>query len=220
MSPRRYKADRRKAAMAQTRRRIVAATVKLHAAHGGIATTYAMIAKRADVAVPTVYNHFPTIGDLLNACAGHVSSLAPPLGPQIFAAAADTEARVAALTRAVFAGWRFRAPWMRWGVHEAALVPELRAILEKARDGLRQLIALALAPRFGQRPPEALAGLFEILLDFTAWQRLTGDGALTGAEAETTTIDALDALTRLYDAPGRRGRSRAATDGKTRRTPA
>ena len=66
MSPRRYRSDRRKAATEETRRRIVDSTVSLHAECGAIATTYAMIAERADVAIPTVYNHFPTLGDLLS----------------------------------------------------------------------------------------------------------------------------------------------------------
>jgi AcrR family transcriptional regulator len=196
MSPRRYRTDRRKAAMDETRRRIVEATVALHAEKGVAATTYALIAKRADVAVPTVYNHFPQLGDLLAACTGDVAARAPRLGPEIFAGAADTEARAAALVTATFAAYRFRAPWLRWGIHEAAFIPELRAIVDEARAKLGQLIALALAPTFGQRPPPSLCALWALLLDFSAWQRLTSDGRLSDDEAAAAVTDALLALIR------------------------
>ena len=61
--PRKYDLGRRAAAAEQTRRRIVDATVALHAEQGIVATTYKDIAQRADVGVGTVYNHFPTVDD-------------------------------------------------------------------------------------------------------------------------------------------------------------
>ena len=103
MCPRRYRSDRRKAAAQETRRRIVRATVDLHAENGVTATTYAMIARRADVAVPTVYNHFPALGDLLGACTGDVAAGAPTLGSRIYDGAPVVEARLQALVRAQFA---------------------------------------------------------------------------------------------------------------------
>jgi AcrR family transcriptional regulator len=195
--------------MAETRRRIVEATVALHAEKGVSATTYALIAKRADVAVPTVYNHFPQLADLLGACTGHVAARAPRIGPEIFADAADTAARAAALVEAVFASYRFRAPWLRWGMHEAALIPELRAIADQARAGLGRLIALALAPTFGRRPPPSLRALWEVLLDFGAWQRLTKDGTLSDSDAAAAVTDALLLLVRA-------SRTAASTDRAAR----
>lgn len=203
MSPRPYRADRRKAAMDETRRRIVEATVHLHAKHGVVATTYAMVAKRADVAIPTVYNHFPTTSELLAACTGHVSAQAPALGPHIFGAAIDVDERLRALVRALFAQYRYRAPWLRWAIHEACLVPDLAKLLKAAGEGRRQLIALALAPAFGPRPPESLLILCDILLDYSAWQRLTSGKNLSGEEIETVVVAALLALVRDFAATGR-----------------
>lgn len=219
MSPRRYKADRRRAAMEETRRRIVEATVALHAEKGSTATTYAMIAKRADVAVPTVYNHFPNPAALFAACTGHVRAQAPALGPQIFEGASDVGTRVAALVRVVFASHRFMAPWMRRGVHEAALVPELGKAVSEARKRLAQLIAMALAPRFGAAPPVRLVAIFEILIDFTAWQRLTDDGALPDGDAESAAIGALMAIIGTCDLPGRHDRAADTVPVKPRRRP-
>jgi AcrR family transcriptional regulator len=199
MSPRRYRSDHRRAALDETRRRILQATVQLHAERGVTSTTFAMIAERADVAVPTVYNHFPTRADLIAACTGHISTQAPPLGPQIFQDALDMEARLRALVRALFAYYSYRAPWLRWGVHEAVFVPELASLLERASDGRRQLIALALEPAFGKRTPPGLQALCEVLLDFSAWQQLTTDPSLSSERAEAIVGDALIALVRQHD---------------------
>jgi len=79
MPKRSYSMQRRVALEAETRECIVRATVALHARHGALATTYAMIAKRAQVATQTVYNHFPDDSALLGACTGHVLDRAPPL---------------------------------------------------------------------------------------------------------------------------------------------
>jgi len=198
MSPRRYRSDRRKAAAEKTRRKIVESTVALHAEQGVLATTYAMIAKRADVAVPTVYNHFPTRGDLLAACTGQAAALAPPLGPRIYDRAGDVAARLEALVHALFAYYHYYAPWMRWANYEARLVPELTEWLRKETGARRRLMELALEPAFGASPPAALMALCEILLDFSAWQRLESDQGLEPAEAEAVLSGALIALVEMH----------------------
>jgi len=120
--------QRRAALEADTRERIVRATVALHARHGALATSYAMIAKRAQVAPQTVYNHFPALGALLGACTGHVLEQAPPLDAQTFRSGRSPEARLRLLAQAAFARHDFLAPWTRLGWHEAALIPELGAL--------------------------------------------------------------------------------------------
>src|SRR3954465_16009412 len=76
MSPRPYDQTLRKAAAEEACRRIVEAAAALHAEHGGLATSHAMIAERAGVSIPTVYKYFPTRNDLIPACTGLASS--PP----------------------------------------------------------------------------------------------------------------------------------------------
>ena len=220
MSPRPYRADRRKSAAAETRRRIVEAVVDLHAERGVMATSYAMIAERADVAIPTVYNHFPKPGDLMAACFAHSMAQAPPIGPQIFDDAPDLEARLHALVRALFAFYRFRAPLLRWTFYEARLVSDMAALQKKASEGRRQLIALALAPAFGPRPPEALAALCEILLDFPAWQRFASERGPSGEDAETVLAEALIALARQHGAAARQARGAGRPKPRTGGRPA
>lgn len=171
MPKRSYSMQRRAALEADTRERIVRATVALHARHGVLGTSYAMIAKRAQVAPQTVYNHFPEIGALFGACTGHVLDRAPALDEETFRAGRSAAARLRLLAQAVFARHDFLAAWMRAGWHEAALVPELRAALARREVDLRQLIAAAVAP--DGEPTDDFVDAAFVLLDYPAWQQLT-----------------------------------------------
>ena len=68
MSPRRYDMTRKRSIAAETRRRIVDATLKLHGERGIFGTTWADIAGEADVAIGTVYRYFPSLDELVPAC--------------------------------------------------------------------------------------------------------------------------------------------------------
>ena len=61
MSPRKYTMDKRKAALEETRQRILEATLALHSEKGIFGTSWQDIAHRADVSVGTVYKHFPSL---------------------------------------------------------------------------------------------------------------------------------------------------------------
>jgi len=212
MAPRRYRIEGRRKAMEETRRRILEATVALHADQGVLATTYAQIAARADVALPTVYKYFPDLPQLVAACTRHVGALAPALGREIFTPGSALEARIEALVAAVFALHRFQEPWLRHGLPEAGRLPALDEFLAEGQARLRTLIALALAPRYGEAPPPGLIALFETLLDFSAWQRLTRTPPAQSPEAVTqaallslVTADMAKSLTRESARQRRRG---------------
>ena len=194
MSPRHYKSDRRKAAVEETRRKIVQSTVDLHAAHGVVATSYAMIAKDADVAVPTVYNHFPTRSDLLAACTGQAAAAAPPLGPEIYDQLKNIDVRLHALAQALSAYYQYYAPWMRWAVSEVQQVPEMAALVDAGAGACKQLVEMALEPAFGAVPPPELVALCEILVSFPAWQRLSAEPS----DCEAALSDALITLTHSH----------------------
>ena len=183
MSPRHYDRSLRDRNREETRRKIVEAAFRLHGRHGGLATTYPMIARAADVSVPTVYNHFPTRDDLFAACTRHVPREAPALGPAIFDGLAGVEERLSALVRALARSYGFWAPWIRWGSAEAAVVPEFRRFLEDWRKGREALVRAALAPEFGGRPPAGLVDLAGVLLDFGSWDRLASRRGARRAEA-------------------------------------
>ncbi len=70
--------DKRSGATAETSRRIVAATLDLHARKGIFATSWQDIARAADVSVGTVYKHFPSLEQLVPACGELLMQKAAP----------------------------------------------------------------------------------------------------------------------------------------------
>ena len=77
--PRKYELRQRADNQAQTRLRIVEATVRLHNTVGPARTTIGAIAELAGVERLTVYRHFPDRAELFRACAAlHLEVNAPP----------------------------------------------------------------------------------------------------------------------------------------------
>jgi AcrR family transcriptional regulator len=74
---RRYELKRRAERQAETRQRIVEATVDLHTTVGPARTTISAVAERAGVERHTVYAHFPDEQALFEACSTHWRTLHP-----------------------------------------------------------------------------------------------------------------------------------------------
>src|SRR5581483_5501222 len=91
---RKYELRRRAERQAETRQRIVEATVALHTTVGPAHTTIAAIAERAGVERPTFYRHFPTLPALLSACSAHGWATNPPPDPEPWLDIGDPEARL------------------------------------------------------------------------------------------------------------------------------
>lgn len=191
MAPRAYDRRGRDAAMAAMRERITAAIADLHAEIGPSRTTYAMVAKRADVAIPTVYKHFPTVAGMFAACIGHVSARAPALTAELFADASSAAERIARLVPALFERHRLFAPWLRWSRHETHLLPDMAVYFAKMRERHLRLIHEALAPAYGARPPRSHVALIETLTQFDAWHTLTDSNGLASDEAADIVVDAI-----------------------------
>lgn len=167
-----YNSALRKDAEAETIRRIVAATVQLHAEKGSVATTHADIAERAGVSVPTVYKHFPTRNALLPACIGEVSKEAPEIDPADIMAAPDIGTRLHRLTQAMYDRYRYFHPWLRWTAVDAPLMPEIAEATTAGEKQLEMLVRTVLADSVAKEIPEDVLALVQVLLDYPAWQRL------------------------------------------------
>jgi len=204
MPKRSYSMQRRAELETQTRERIVRATVALHAEHGTLGTSYAMIAQRAQVSPQTVYNHFPELGTLFGACTGHVLDRAPRVDAQTFRSGRSPAARLSLLAHAVFARHEFLAPWTRTAWYEAALNPTLGDILAQGDVALRELIAAAAAPE--RKPTTAFVDAAFVLLDYPAWRGLTRDRS--NREAARIAAECLaDLLPRLTRPQSRKEKS-------------
>ena len=66
-----YRMGRRQASLDETRERIAAAAFELHGEIGPARTTISAVAERAGVQRHTVYNHFPDLTSLFQACTAH-----------------------------------------------------------------------------------------------------------------------------------------------------
>jgi AcrR family transcriptional regulator len=78
LSPRRYRMQARSRSVAETRSRIIEAATELHTERGVLATSWEDIADRAEVAPATVYRHFPSLVELIPACARSVFDIIRP----------------------------------------------------------------------------------------------------------------------------------------------
>lgn len=168
---------RRAAAYAGTRRRILEATMAVHAEQGIVAGHWPDIAARAGVSLATLYRHFPTLEDLAIACGAltmeRVAPPAPGDAPAVFAGASGRRARLARLARAIF------------GFYERAgrVVDNVRrdrtrlAVLERAHA--RFEAALAAFVREALRPQRASAAdrrTARAIIDVRVWEALREQG--------------------------------------------
>ena len=172
MSPRTYDNSLRKEMTADTIRRIVTATVELHASKGALATTHADIAELAGVSVATVYKHFPSREALLPHCTGMVMEQAPQIDVQALLALQDRKEMTRRLVQALHAQYRYMHPWMRWSSRDAASLPVLEQIVEEGRRQTERLVRDVLDRAAGAPVSDETFALAMVILDYPAWQRL------------------------------------------------
>jgi AcrR family transcriptional regulator len=187
MAPRRYHMGARAEAVARTRSRIVEAAKALHAERGVQATNWEEIAEAAGVSTATVYRHFPSLTELVPACARSVFDLIRPptveeARPQ-FAALATPEERLEHLVRASCHCYRQGEGWLHAAHRERDFVPELDAALRIIEDTLAILIEAAV----GRRLREPARSTLFVLCDFPFWKDLV-DRGLSARRGEETAV--------------------------------
>jgi len=160
--------DKRKAAVEETRRRIVEATLALHAEKGTFGTSWQDIAKRADVSVGTVYKHFPSLDELVPACGELVFAISQPPSledaPQIFAEANSLEERLGRLVSEFFGFYERGESYLDIDFQERKLpaVQEWVAHMRATREGLAREALRPLDP--DERTVRALGALLDFPL--------------------------------------------------------
>ncbi len=179
-----YQLKERAERQAQTRQRIVEATVALHQEVGPAATTIADIARRAAVSRLTVYNHFPSDSDLFAACQQQFLTENPP--PDLTPALTIDEPseRVRAVLALLYRSFRQQAPMSAQVLHDRRALPALDALLARTRDATIAELATKLTAGFTAkrtagsrlRVDARLRAVISLALDFWTWQRLTQEG--------------------------------------------
>jgi AcrR family transcriptional regulator len=177
MSPRKYDMTRRASAVAQTRRRVVDATLELHGEQGIAATSWDDIAERAGVGVGTVYRHFPSLDELVPAC-GEVTMqiLAPPDPDEVPSRfeGRDTPAeRFEVLAREAFAIYARGAPQLRAVRNEPNVHPKVAETGEKLEASLAALVDAAVEPFAIASADRAVV---RAMIDLNTWEALRDQG--------------------------------------------
>lgn len=176
---RRYELKQRAQRQADTRRRIVEATVALHVERGLVATQVTDIAQRAGVDRVTVYRHFPDPASLFKACAAHYYQAHPPPDPTAWAAIGDPEARLRHGLGEVYGYWAHNAAMAANILRDVQVLGHLgvgRRLLALQRDAT-QVLASGWPPSHQDQP--ALAATIRVAVDFHTWQRLVTEQGLS-----------------------------------------
>jgi AcrR family transcriptional regulator len=168
--------NRREAAVAETRRRLVEATVALHNEKGVLATTMQDIAARADVALGTAYRHFPTMGDAVLACGARLQEMMPLPSVALFDGATSPRERLHILVRELFRYYEQGQRWIEVGYCERAQLPALAQAMGQVEAQFTAFIDAAIRPLSGDaRFVRAARGFSQ----FYAWKALSAAGMST-----------------------------------------
>ena len=163
--------------VARTREQIVAATTTLHAERGVLATSWEEIADAAGVSPATVYRHFPSLVELIPACAKAVFDVARP--PTIdgargrFAGLDAPLERFEVLVRDSCHCFADGEAWLHAARRERDLIPAIDEVVRVQDEALEVLVAACLGDR---RVSANAARLLFVFCNFPFWKQLADRG--------------------------------------------
>ena len=178
--PRRYRMKTRATAVEETQDRIVAAAKVLHANQGVQGTSYDEIAQQAGVAQATVYRHFPSLGNLIPACARSIVVLRPlttEMMVDLFQGRSHPLERLEWIIRATCECYDRDGGWLQAARREGDLIPALSEVVQVQQESLRGIVRAALEDTsVSERSVRVLAAL----MDFPLWKSLRDEGLSAG----------------------------------------
>ena len=175
---RRYRKQERAVQEAETRRRIVESVVELHRTVGPANTTVTEVADRAGVGRMTVYNHFPTEADLIEACSSHWSRQNPFPDPEEWREIKDPRERLLRALNQLYKWYNETEDMMGNIFRDAPIVAALGELMKDRWWALidRMCEILLKGRRLrGSRKTKAMATL-RLALDFATWKTLSDAG--------------------------------------------
>lgn len=182
-SRRPYQLKARARRQEEVHKRITVAAIHLHGTVGPAKTTMKAIAEQAGVRRATIYNHFPSEYELLDACSSHWFGENPPPDPAGWAKIDDPKKRVRQGLAEMY-DYYYRGRYMLEKVlRDAAVVPAMEEIRRNKWLPMIEYIVGILAQE--QNNPEKdknVRASLRVVLDFFTWRTLIESG-LSNEEA-------------------------------------
>ena len=186
--PRRYRMSTRLTAIKGTQTRIVEAAKALHAKQGVQGTSFEEIAGRAGVAQPTVYRHFPSLDDLIPACARTIQVLRPLTEEDmanLFYGRPQAWQRLEWIVRGTCECYERDGSWLQAARREGDLIPALSKVVGVQQESLRSLVQAAL---LGNDVNERSVQVLAALIDFPLWKSFR-DMGLNATDATNQVLE-------------------------------
>jgi AcrR family transcriptional regulator len=181
--PRKYELKQRARSQAETRRRIVEATIELHDELGPARTTISAIAERAGVQRLTVYRHFPDERSLYAACAGQWMADHPLPDTSPWALVEDPAERLLLALSEIYAYFRVTENMtanVRRDLPELPVMQEVAAPLTQYWEAAQAMLELGWEARGRRR--ERLRAVIGHAIDFETWRSLARQRNLSDGE--------------------------------------
>lgn len=182
-----YQLRKRAESQAETRRRIVEATVTFHNTIGPARTTVADICRKAGIQRATFYRHFPDELSLFKECRAFAINETPLPDPGACATIADPVRRMKSGLVTAYAFYREHEQGMAAIIRDSEVMPVGGGFFQFA-DRLRDVMAAGWKAK-GKRHARILAACGHAA-DFQAWRSLARKQGLSDGEV----IDAMVAL--------------------------
>jgi AcrR family transcriptional regulator len=186
--PRRYRMSTRLTAVKETQSRIVEAAKTLHADQGIQGTSFEEIAGRAGLAQATVYRHFPSLDELIPACASTIQVLQPLTDEDLanlFHGRPQIWQRLEWIIRGTCECYARDGGWLQAARREGDLIPALSEVVKVQQESLRSLVRAAL---LGSQASERSVQVLAALIDFPLWRTMIEMG-LDAADATNQVLE-------------------------------
>jgi AcrR family transcriptional regulator len=177
---RKYELKERARRQAETRQRIVDATLDLHTSVGPARTTISAVAKRAGVERHTVYAHFPDEGVLFSACSAHWIATHPAPDFAALAAVEDPVERLRRSVDEIYAWYESVEPDLALFHRDASL---MTVGVEVMVEFGMQWVKLADAIARGWPRRKIVRSVIGHALDFETWRSLVRREGLSRKQA-------------------------------------
>ncbi len=184
-----YTLKKRAEQQAETRRRIVEATIELHGSVGPANTTYSMIAERAGVQRHTLYAHFPDERSLGLACSGLHLERDPLPDAESWRGIADRRERLTTGLAAIYDWYGRSADLLACVLRDAEFHPLTQ-----------EITAIRFVPKIaawhevlGEGLDDKQRAMLPLAISFYSWRSLTREGALAAPDAVAVMVQAIAA---------------------------